>query len=77
MIRHRFNDRVECAYSDRLVRRNCNPLMRRLRCLENYVTAYLMHLPVMPSSTQNLNQLGAGYVARYLHTVNKTSSRTR
>lgn len=61
----------------RIVRRNGNALMAGGTGLKNDVAADLMHLPVLPSAAEVLDQLLTAQIARQLHATASTSSRTR
>src|ERR1022692_4891333 len=68
---------MKSAEPERVVVRNCNPLVRRLRSFQNDVAAHLMHLRVLPATAQDIREMHARDVAWDFHATDSISSRTR
>ena len=67
---------VERAYTDRIVIRYRDALMRGRVRLQNNVTAFLVDLAVLPMLAKNFHDLAPGKVTRNFHAAS-TSSRTK
>jgi hypothetical protein len=70
-------NRIECPNSQRVVRRNGDPVLRWLMGLQNDVAPDLMNLRILSTLAEMLSQIFAAQIARQLHATASTSSRTR
>jgi len=70
-------DCTQRPYTGGLVRRNSEALVAGLLSLQHDVAALLVDDPVAPMSAKDLDEFVAAQIARELHRLASTSSRTR